>query len=126
MYFYVYEGKFYWGRYQSIASELRHVGWIFRNKPAKLDHWYISGPYCFYITKGPLGHYNVSIIYQSGQEHGYSLVPGIMYYLADGWNLQTIDRHQEARALTMRSFRNRLKEYKGRYFLPFHKHALCV
>lgn len=127
MYFYVYKDKLYWGRYQLGSTRFNPNGWIFRNKPARLNHWYISGDYKFIVDRlAGYGLWIVHVSYKDGSLHNYSLVSGRMYHLSEGWHLSTIDRHQVARNDTERQFKNRLKEYRDRYFLPFHRHIRCV
>jgi hypothetical protein len=126
MYFYMYAGRLYWGRYGAMATQRNVYGWIFRNKTAIPGRIYISGPYVFRYKVGDFGLYQIFVSYRGGAEQSWFLPVESMFHLKDGGTPYAVDRHEEARALTARTFRNRLKEYKGKYFLPFHKHARCV
>lgn len=127
MYFYIYDEHLFWGRHQNLVTE-RHVqSWIFRNKPMRPNHWYISGDRSFMTTgAGQSGHWIITICEKDkGVLRPYILIRGHMYYFSDGEMHQT-DPHEKSRWDTKNAFRNRLREYKGKYFLPFHKYACCV
>lgn len=127
MFFYIYQKNFYWGRHQNLVTQRNVTGLIFRNKPAKLNHLYISGDYKFWVNRHLAGHkWHVHVTYKDGCERVFNLRPEELYQLIDGWCLNAPSQHDIMRAETRNAFRNRLNEYKGKYFLPFHKHARCM
>lgn len=135
MYFYVYNGQLYWGRHQILAPHRNVLTWIFRNKPMKLSHKYISSSRTFMAFKSP-GSFSNRVEYTvcmynsnlpgSAVHHLIQISEGFCYFI-DDYGHKTIvastDKNEKNRQEFKNMFKNRLKEYKGRYFLPINKHS---
>lgn len=130
MYFYIYNGKVYWGRHQSIAPRRNSFSWIFRNKPMSEGRVYLSGGNIFTLLTEKDGNGRAIIgLKLPRQIHAqtYKLTPGVCYHIGQtGLIHQVESKHAEAMRHFKNAFRNRLNEYRGRYFLPIEKYRLCA
>jgi len=130
MYFYVYNGKVYWGRHQILPPHRSCLTWIFRNKPVKLNRLYLSGKYSFItIPTTQPGKYAILLSYPDLNNRGDFQVFQVVEercYFVDKHGFRECggtDLHQKARQEFKNMFKNRLNEYKGRYFLPIDKQS---
>lgn len=134
MYFYVYNGQLYWGRHQILAPHRNVLTWIFRNKPVKACRMYLTGKESFIATSSTdskIGRAAYTVmIHTPNNNNGYVglkffVEEGYCYYISDGVLslCASTDKNETNRQQFKRTFKNRLKEYKGRYFLPIDKHS---
>lgn len=136
MYFYVYDGQVYWGRHQSIPPHRHVTTWVFRNKPVKMNHLYISGSYSFQMVPYRIASKNNTFtvlvrnpdVYDDDHYHPLFLEEGRCLFLSrDGFRYAgSTEKHDKAREQFKNTFKNRLKEYAGRYFLPIDKHFRSI
>lgn len=130
MYFYVYNGQIYWGRHQILPPHRNVMTWIFRNKPVRFNRIYISGNISFIAVPAlQSGRYMILLSHPELNEKGdyqvYQIVEG-RCFLADKNGFRECggtERHDTARWEFKNMFKNRLKEYRGRYFLAIEKHS---
>lgn len=136
MYFYIFEGKLYWGRHQNLPPHRNVHTWIFRNKPVKTCHMYMTGQDSFIVrhAESKLGEASFNILISSPENFGnkifteVTIYEGYCYHLnTHGWSIvASTDKNDINRTEFKNMFRNRLKEYRGRYFLPIDKHSRYV
>lgn len=134
MYFYVYNGRLYWGRYQNITPHRNVYTWIFRNKPVRIKRIYITGQESFFAIASSESQFGCDVYtlmisspgnFGDGSFRSVTIKEGYCYHLNNGgWSMAaSTGKNETNRQQFKRTFKNRLREYKGRYFLPIEKHS---
>lgn len=137
MYFYIYKGQLYWGRYQNISPHRNFHTWIFRNKPAEPGRVYLTGQESFVATPSRLSKtkraiYVVKVCGLSSLNDKtylpFVIMEGFCYRLSGGGLTVcgSTNKNEKTRQEFKNMFKNRLNEYKGRYFLPIEKNMNYV
>lgn len=128
MYFYVFEGQVYWGRHQNLPPHRSLYTWIFRSKPVRLNRMYLSGENSFIVIPTADDQRFGVLLSLPGLNNRadyqiFQIEEGRCYTAtSDGFKECHATRiHYHSREEFRNMFRNRMRQYRGRYFLSIDK-----